>query len=71
VVFLENIEQTDRANVADDLFRVIRGLHNRRNDWPEMKRMTVCLVGQEEVNDVMPDMIRTPYNIGDTIRFPE
>ena len=52
---------------VDDLFAAIRQLYNQRSDRPELRRVTFTLIGVASPLELISDMSRTPFNIGQAI----
>jgi len=54
---------------VDDLFAAIRQLYNQRSDRPELKRITFALIGVASPQELISDVSRTPFNIGQAIHL--
>lgn len=64
VLFVDEIDTTLGLEFTDDLFTAIRFLYVARAHQPEMKRLSVVLIGVATPGDLIQDSRRTPFNIG-------
>ncbi|ABW25762.1 WD-repeat protein [Acaryochloris marina MBIC11017] len=64
VLFVDEIDTTLGLEFTDDLFTAIRFLYVARAHQPEMKRLSVVLIGVATPGDLIRDARRTPFNIG-------
>jgi hypothetical protein len=69
VICLDEIDSTLRLPYTDDLFTAIRGMYNQRATSPAFDRLTFCLLGVANPNELIKDRRTTPYNIGTTIEL--
>jgi hypothetical protein len=71
VIFLDEIDamlDLDREKFStDDFFSVIRSFYNARVDNPDLNRLTFAFFGVAAPDDLMRDVSRTPFNIGQPI----
>lgn len=67
VICLDEIETTISRDFTDDLFAALRTMYTRRPRNHEFKRLTFCLVGVANPNELIKEKRTTPYNIGHTI----
>jgi hypothetical protein len=52
---------------TDEFFAGVRACYNRRSDDPELKRLTICLLGSATPDSLVRDARVTPFNIGQRI----
>jgi hypothetical protein len=65
VVFVDEIDAVRSLSFSsDEFFAGIRECYNLRDDDPEMRRLTFCLLGVAGVSDLIHDARTTPFNIG-------
>jgi WD40 repeat protein len=65
VVFIDEIDAVRSLSFStDEFFAGIRECNNLRDEDPEMRRLTFCLLGVAEVSDLIRDTRTTPFNIG-------
>lgn len=64
VIFVDEIDTTLGLDFTDDLYTAIRFLYVARAHQPELKRLSVVLIGVATPGDLIRDAKRTPFNIG-------
>lgn len=64
VLFVDEIDTTLGLDFTDEFFTAIRFLYVARAHQPEMKRLSVVLIGVATPGDLIRDARRTPFNIG-------
>ncbi len=65
VIFVDEIDAVRSLSFSsDEFFAGIRECYNLRDDDPEMRRLTFCLLGVAGVSDLIHDARTTPFNIG-------
>ncbi|HWD39128.1 MAG TPA: AAA-like domain-containing protein [Fimbriimonas sp.] len=70
VLLIDEIDVTRSLPFATgELFAGIRQLHNGRASSPEMKRLTVCLMGSALPGSLIEDVRTTPFNVGRRIEL--
>ena len=67
VIFVDEIDNTICLRFADDFFAAIRACYNERAINPKFRRLTFVLLGVATPSQLMPDVQRTPFNIGHRI----
>lgn len=71
VIFIDEIDSMlnlDKEKFStDDFFALLRSFYNTRPDNPDLNRLTFALLGVAAPNDLMKDVVRTPFNIGTAI----
>ncbi|AFY57241.1 WD40 repeat-containing protein [Rivularia sp. PCC 7116] len=70
VIFIDEIDSILSLKFpCDDFFAFIRGCYNLRADNPIYNRLTFCLLGVATPGDLIADIKRTPFNIGQAIEL--
>ena len=70
VIFIDEIDSILSLKFpCDDFFAFIRGCYNLRADNPIYNRLTFCLLGVATPRDLIADIKRTPFNIGQAIEL--
>jgi WD40 repeat protein len=70
VIFIDEIDVAlSLPFLTDELLAGIRECYNRRDQDPEMDRLTFCLSGVATPSDLIRDTRRTPFNIGRRIEL--
>ncbi len=69
VIFIDEIDITRRIPFSDEFFASIRALYNARAEYPELNRLTFCLIGTATPTDLISDPLLTPFNIGARIEL--
>src|SRR6185503_1161864 len=65
VVFIDEIDAVRSLTFStDEFFAGIRECYNLREEDPQMRRLTFCLLGVAAVSDLISDIRTTPFNIG-------
>ena len=68
VIFIDEIDSVLGLEFSlDDFFALIRGIHNKRVDNPNLQRLSFCLLGVATPGELIADKRRTPFNIGRAI----
>ncbi|HZP82156.1 MAG TPA: AAA-like domain-containing protein [Chthonomonadaceae bacterium] len=68
VLFLDEIDLVrSLAFSTDEFFAALRACYNRRNEEPDYRRLTFCLLGVVTPSDLIRDARITPFNIGRSI----
>lgn len=64
VVFLDEVEATlSLPFPREDLFAVIRGLHDERPSVPALGRLAFCVLGAATARELTPDPTRAPFSV--------
>lgn len=71
VIFLDEIDSTQKLPYTDGFFVAIRAMYNDRASEELYDRITFCLVGVATPNELIKDSRTTPYNIGQTIELQD
>lgn len=71
VIFVDEIDSTIGRNYSDDYFAGIRALFNERPHNPRLGRLTFALLGVAAPADLIKDVQRTPFNIGQRIELTD
>jgi WD40 repeat protein len=70
VVFIDEIDNTISLPFGgDDFFAWIRYCFNQRTDSTHYQRLTFCLMGVATPTDLIQDVTKTPFNIGEFIEL--
>src|SRR5947209_23945 len=65
VLFVDEIDAVRSLPFStDEFFAALREFHNRRTEDPEMRRLTLCLLGVATPSDLIKDARTTPFNVG-------
>ncbi|MEM7345986.1 MAG: AAA-like domain-containing protein, partial [Chloroflexota bacterium] len=67
VIFMDEIDTTLNLAFSDDFFAAIRYIFNARATDSEYQRITFVLLGVATPADLIKDLRRTPFNIGQGI----
>jgi WD40 repeat protein len=68
VIFIDEIDTVLSLKfLADDFFALIRSCYEQRSIKPIFHRLTFCLLGVATPSDLITDIKRTPFNIGQEI----
>jgi formylglycine-generating enzyme required for sulfatase activity len=71
VIFIDEIDSTLRLDFRDDFFAAIRAMYNARAESPDFGRLSFVLLGVASPPDLIRDLTRTPFNIGQAIALKE
>lgn len=72
VLFVDEIDAVRSLPFStDEFFAAIRECYNRRNEDPELARLTFCLLGVATPSDLIQDPRTTPFNIGRRIALSD
>jgi WD40 repeat protein len=70
VILIDEIDSVLSLKFStDDFFALIRACYNRRADQPHYHRLTFALFGVTTPSDLISDLMRTPFNIGQAIKL--
>ncbi len=70
VIFIDEIDSVLSLKFStDDFFALIRACYNRRADQPDYHRLTFALFGVTTPSELISDLTRTPFNIGQAIKL--
>jgi WD40 repeat protein len=70
VIVLDEIETVrDLPFSTDEFLTAIRELYNSRDQDPELRRLTFCLIGSATPSDLIKDTRITPFNVGQRIEL--
>jgi hypothetical protein len=70
VIFIDEIDTVLSLTFpANDFFAWIRSCYNRRADEPMYRRLTFVLLGVTTPSQLIQDVTRTPFNIGQAIEL--
>lgn len=70
VIFFDEIDSVLGLNFpVNDFFALIRSCYNQRSLNPAYNRLTFALFGVATPSDLMDDLYRTPFNIGQAIHL--
>lgn len=70
IIFIDEIDMVRSLPFrTDEFFAGIRACYNRREDTPELGRLTFCLLGVASPADLVKDNHITPFNIGRRIEL--
>ena len=67
VVFVDEIDSTQRLPFSDDFFAAVRSCHEARATEPQFNRLTFALLGVASPTDLINDPYRTPFNVATRI----
>lgn len=67
VIFVDEIDTTIRLDFTDDFFGVIRFLYLSRAQIPVFHRLSFVLIGVATPGELIRDLKRTPFNIGQKV----
>jgi small GTP-binding protein len=71
VVFVDEIDSTTSLPFSGDFFAAIRACYNERATDPRFRRLAFALLGVASPSQLMPDVQRTPFNIGYRIELDD
>jgi outer membrane protein OmpA-like peptidoglycan-associated protein len=71
VLFFDEIDSVLTLPFSDDFFTTIRSVYNSRAVNPELKRLSVVLLGVATPSSFIKDRTRTPFNIGESISLTD
>lgn len=72
VLFVDEIDAVRSLPFStDEFFAALREFHNRRTEDPEMRRLTLCLLGVATPSDLIKDARTTPFNVGQRIELTD
>jgi len=72
VIFVDEVDFLLSLDFQTDEFLAgLRGFYNRRNEDPDLARVTVCLLGVLTPSDLIRDLRTTPFNIGQRIELAD
>jgi small GTP-binding protein len=71
VIFIDEIDSTIGLPFAGDFFATIRACYNQRAIKQQFQRLTFVLLGVARPSDLIPDLRRTPFNIGHRIELED
>jgi CHASE2 domain-containing sensor protein len=70
VIFVDEIDRVLSQNFPlDDFFALIRCFSEKRNSYPDYKRLTFALLGVATPSNLIRDKTQTPFNIGKAIEL--
>ncbi len=70
IIFIDEIDSILSLNFpVDDFFALIRYCYNQRAIDPEYQRLTFAIFGVATPSDLIQDVKRTPFNIGQAIEL--
>lgn len=70
VIFIDEIDSVLDLNFpVNDFFTLIRSCYNQRSLSPAYQRLTFALFGVATPSDLMTDIQKTPFNIGQSIQL--
>lgn len=65
IIFIDEIDiLTSLGFATDDFFSMIRTCCDRRADMPEYRRLTFALFGTTTPNELIDNILHTPFNLG-------
>ncbi|MCC2668052.1 MAG: WD-repeat protein [Armatimonadetes bacterium] len=65
VIFIDEIDVVLSLPFnTDELFAAIRAFYNRRDENPDLRRLTFCFLGVATPSDLIREARMTPFNIG-------
>ena len=67
VIFVDEIDTTLNLPFTDDFYAAIRYLYNARALVPAYQRLSFVLIGVATPSDLISDLQRTPFNIGQRV----
>jgi WD40 repeat protein len=67
VIFVDEIDSTLSLDFTDDFFTAVRAMYLERPREPRFKRLSFVLIGVASPSDLISDLKRTPFNIGQRI----
>lgn len=67
VIFVDEIDTTLSLDFTDDFYAAIRYLYMARSTDPALKRLSFVLIGVATPSDLIQDVKRTPFNIGQRV----
>jgi hypothetical protein len=67
VIFVDEIDTTLNLSFTDDFYAAIRYLYNARALVPAYQRLSFVLIGVATPSDLISDLQRTPFNIGQRV----
>jgi WD40 repeat protein len=72
VIFVDEIDSVRGLPFStDEFFAGIRELYNARTAFPELNRITFCLLGVAKPSDLIRNVNTTPFNIGHRIELTD
>jgi tetratricopeptide (TPR) repeat protein len=72
VLFVDEIDAVRSLPFStDEFFAALREFHNRRTEDPELRRLTLCLLGVATPSDLIKDARTTPFNVGQRIELTD
>ncbi|HWS88594.1 MAG TPA: AAA-like domain-containing protein [Pyrinomonadaceae bacterium] len=72
VLFVDEIDAVRSLPFSsDEFFAALREFYNRRTEDPELRRLTLCLLGVATPSDLIKDVRTTPFNIGQRIELTD
>lgn len=71
VIFVDELDSTIGLSFSGDFFAAIRACYNDRALKPQFQRLTFALLGAARPSDLIPDLHRTPFNIGYQINLED
>jgi hypothetical protein len=72
VVFLDEIDAVRALPFsADDFFASLRALYNARLEYAPCRRLSFCMMGVAAPGELVQDLNRTPFNVGQGIRIED
>ena len=71
VIFIDEIDSTLQLDFRDDFFAAIRAMYNARAETADFGRLSFVLLGVASPPDLIRDLTRTPFNIGQAIALKE
>ncbi len=71
VIFIDEIDTTLNLDFTDDLFAVIRSLHNARAQTSLLQRLSFVLIGVATPSDLIRNPQITPFNIGQRVELTD
>lgn len=71
VLFFDEIDSTLSIPFSDDFYAALRYLYNSRSTNPEMKRLSIVLIGVATPSELIAESRRTPFNVGHRVELTD